>query len=371
MRGSIAPGGISLSTSPLNSSRVSLLTTTGPGSRRTFVLYRSISQSDEGLPIVDKKITAGETLHTGDAGHQGSSVYGWTDGYLRAHDVIETENDHERMILPVMPLKRVKVPTDTVQLNIFEPRYRLMFRLVRRSKSRMFGVCLKTNTMDMANVGAVCELTHYIPVPEKKTLFISARVIGRFKMNDVVHWKPFVAAQVNRLYDRDDAYSVREVEENIWNDMMLVRNVVSSLTDTGLSEDAFSLEVRRYSLDPVTRGSVKTLAGSHPGMIDASRRAGLMGSFVQHDSTFQGDINNAGGAVEFICSEAKASQEKRSPAWRREQFSFALARTLDFDEKELQNMLCMETTEERLTYCHEKLQQTMKYVIARKSLKDL
>ena len=133
-----------------------------------------------------------------------------------------------------------------------------------------------------------------------------------------------------------------------------------SLTETGLSDDAFSLEVRRYSLDEATRDSVKSPAGSHPEMIEASKRAGLMGSY---DESLEYD-------VEFICSEATASQEEREE-WRREHFSFALARTLEFDQRELQDLMFMDSTEKRLLHCHEKLQEAMKYVIARKSLKDL
>ncbi len=289
-----------------------------------------------------------------------SSPFVWTDEYLSAH--LQAMGEEDGMVIPVMPLKRVKIPSDTVQLNIFEPRYRLMFRLVKRAKSRVFGVCLKTNKMGMATVGALCEMTHCIPVPEKKALFVSARVIGRFKIDQVVHWKPFVAVRVRRQYDLDGPCDAQETEENVWNDMVLVRNMVDSLTETRLSDDAFSLEVRRYCLDKATRDSVKSPAGSHPDMIDASKRAGLMGSY---DETSEYDE-----CVEFICSEAKASQEEQEQ-WRREHFSFALARTLEFSEAELQDLLFIESTDTRLKHCHEKLQEAMKYVIARKSLKDL
>ena len=45
--------------------------------------------------------------------------------------------------IPGIPLKKLKVPTDTVQLNIFESRYRTMFRLIKKSRSRVFGVTLR------------------------------------------------------------------------------------------------------------------------------------------------------------------------------------------------------------------------------------
>lgn len=324
-------------------------------------LTRSINR--DALYIQPEKVGVpiGENTRSPDTpGIQRGSVFVWTDEYLDAH--LHAMDEGDGMVVPVMPLKRVKIPSDTVQLNIFEPRYRLMFRLVKRAKSRVFGVSLKTNKMGMATVGALCEMTHCIPVPEKKTLFISARVIGRFKINQVVHWKPFVAMRVRRQYDIDGPCDAQETEENIWNDMMLVRNMVDSLTETGLSDDAFSLEVRRYSLDRATRDSVKTPAGSHPDMIDASKRAGLMGSY---DEGLEYDER-----VEFICSEATASKEEQEQR-RREHFSFALARTLEFHETELQDLLFMERTETRLKHCHGRLREAMKYVIARKSLKDL
>lgn len=44
--------------------------------------------------------------------------------------------------LPVMPLSKAKLPTDLVSLQLFEPRYRLMFRLLNQKKGRdrLFGV---------------------------------------------------------------------------------------------------------------------------------------------------------------------------------------------------------------------------------------
>ncbi len=41
-------------------------------------------------------------------------------------------------------------------------------------------------------VGALCELTHFVTVPEQRRLFINARVVGRFETQQVVSDKPFV-----------------------------------------------------------------------------------------------------------------------------------------------------------------------------------
>lgn len=74
---------------------------------------------------------------------------------------------HEHL-LPVMPLRKVKLPLETVSLQLFEPRYRLLFKLVKQSKSRLFGLVLADQQLGMMeSIGCLCELTHYIPVPRR------------------------------------------------------------------------------------------------------------------------------------------------------------------------------------------------------------
>ena len=47
-------------------------------------------------------------------------------------------------------------------------------------------------------VGALCELTHFVTVPERRRLFINARVIGRFQAQQVINDKPFLAGALPR-----------------------------------------------------------------------------------------------------------------------------------------------------------------------------
>lgn len=42
----------------------------------------------------------------------------------------------DELMLPIMPLPKVKLPTDLITLNLFEPRYRTMFKLVAQQKCR-------------------------------------------------------------------------------------------------------------------------------------------------------------------------------------------------------------------------------------------
>ena len=74
----------------------------------------------------------------------------------------------EEQLLPVMPLGKVKLPQETISLQLFEPRYRLLFKLVKQSKSRQFGLVLADQQVGMMeSIGCLCELTHYIPVPRR------------------------------------------------------------------------------------------------------------------------------------------------------------------------------------------------------------
>ncbi len=70
--------------------------------------------------------------------------------------------------MPIMPLRKVKLPQETISLQLFEPRYRLLFKLVKQASSRRFGLVVADQQQGtMESIGSLCELTHYIPVPER------------------------------------------------------------------------------------------------------------------------------------------------------------------------------------------------------------
>lgn len=58
-----------------------------------------------------------------------------------------------------------------------------------------------TPTQPPTLVGALCELTHFVTVPERRRLFINARVIGRFETQEVVGDKPFVTGEGCRAHE--------------------------------------------------------------------------------------------------------------------------------------------------------------------------
>ena len=72
------------------------------------------------------------------------------------------------MLLPIMPLSKVKLPGEDISLQLFESRYRLMFKLVHQARRRRFGVVLgDTGSATMETVGCICELRAFVPVPER------------------------------------------------------------------------------------------------------------------------------------------------------------------------------------------------------------
>jgi Lon protease-like protein len=289
----------------------------------------------------------------------------WTSQYeAQEIDAMSTSS----VVLPVMPLKKVKVVTDTVQLQIFEPRFRLMFRLIKKSKSRIFGVALRTKD-GLCNVGVLCELTHFVPVPSRKSIFVSSRAIGRFKIDRVHHSKPFLAVEGSGFRDYE---SEGALEADVWARMASVKDLVNSVATTSLDDDAFSLEVRRWSKDEKVRNTVRGSISSHPGMLDECRRLGLMGearpspvASVSKDALF-----SENEAVEFICSESRESDEERM-IMRAEKFSFALARSMEMGDDKLQAMLHLLDTDERLKMAQGSIEDSYRYLVARKSLKDL
>lgn len=221
----------------------------------------------------------------------------------------------------------------------------------------------------MENVGAMCEMTHFTPVPERRRIFISARVVGRFEVDHVISDKPFVAA-LCREYSDQAATDIAEqaqtaaLEARIWQAMVEVRDLSSKLFTTGggaAGDDAFPLETRRWCPDPAVRAGVAVAAGSDPALLDACEAAGLMGEAPP-------DGVEREGASERICSDALRIF---SDAERRERLSFALCKALDVNEAGRLEALRCKDTAARLRMMEELVLEGRGYLAARATLKDM
>lgn len=265
-----------------------------------------------------------------------------------------------------MTLSKAKLPTESVPLQIFEPRYRLMFKLVNQSACRRFGVVLADKGSGlMESVGALCELTHFVTVPERRRLFINARVIGRFETQEVVGDKPFVTVLAKPYRDeapQDLAAQLQlgALEMRVWQTMQEVRQLASKLfaNSNKLGNEIFSLEVRRWSPDAEARASVAVAAGADPTLMQMVQMAGLLGE----------EATMAERTTEYLCSDALRQVDD---AERRERFSFALARSLDFEPQRLQELLNSRDTGERLRAAEELILEGRSYLAARSTLRDM
>ena len=87
-------------------------------------------------------------------------------------------------------------------------------------------------------------------------------------------------------------------------------------------------------------------------------KAGLLGT------------QDAAGLTEYFTSSGQSVDEP-TEAQRHERFSFAVARTLDTTEEQLQELLAMTSTAKRLTTMYDALADGRGYLAARSTLKDM
>ncbi|DBB05744.1 TPA: hypothetical protein ACH3X1_012343 [Trebouxia sp. C0004] len=137
--------------------------------------------------------------------------------------------------LPIMPLSKVKLPQETISLQLFEPRYRLLFKLVKQASSRRFGLVMADQQQGtMESTGSLCELTHYIPVPERRRILVVARVIGRFETRRIISDKPFITAMVQDIADEppqtfQQAADISAAAMRLWQCMQQVKELAGKL----------------------------------------------------------------------------------------------------------------------------------------------
>ena len=87
-------------------------------------------------------------------------------------------------------------------------------------------------------------------------------------------------------------------------------------------------------------------------------KAGLLGAY------------DTASLTEYVPSSGQSVDEP-TEAQRHERFSFAVARTLDTTEEQLQELLAMTSTAKRLTSMYDALADGRGYLAARSTLKDM
>ncbi|KAL0022923.1 hypothetical protein WJX77_008050 [Trebouxia sp. C0004] len=269
--------------------------------------------------------------------------------------------------LPIMPLSKVKLPQETISLQLFEPRYRLLFKLVKQASSRRFGLVMADQQQGtMESTGSLCELTHYIPVPERRRILVVARVIGRFETRRIISDKPFITAMVQDIADEppqtfQQAADISAAAMRLWQCMQQVKELAGKLySHVGpIGDQVYSTEVRRWCPDrQCFAASQDQLPTGQADMFEVLNKVGLLGaSETAHDRL-----------TEYFTGQ---SVDEPTEAQRHERFSFAVARTLDMPDEQLQELLVMTSTAQRLAAMYDALIDGRGYLAARSTLKDM
>ncbi len=122
--------------------------------------------------------------------------------------------------LPLFPLNTVLFPGESLPLQIFEERYKLMLRECMEADSR-FGVSLIMEGSEVGGpalpyvVGTVAEMAQVSRI-EGDRFFVAAVGRQRFRVSEITQWTPFVAADVELLDEgADEAVPDALVEETV------------------------------------------------------------------------------------------------------------------------------------------------------------
>ena len=122
--------------------------------------------------------------------------------------------------LPLFPLKLVAFPGETLNLHIFEPRYRQLIRECHHNKTT-FGIPPHIEGKVMT-VGTELRLTELVKTYEDGKMDIRCHGIGRFKMTQMYKEAPgklYAGADIERL----------PAEEN--GDLVLAQRIIEQLKD--------------------------------------------------------------------------------------------------------------------------------------------
>eukprot|EP00898_Chlorokybus_atmophyticus_P009116 jgi/Chlat1/9205/Chrsp97S08407 len=256
-------------------------------------------------------------------------------------------------MLAIMPLSRPKFPAERVSLQLFESRYRAMFKVVHSSRQQLFGIAYadQVNAM-IETVGTVCRLRSFVPDPENKRILIDSVAVGRYRLRRIVSDKPFITAIVEDYCDTEPQ-SISEhaehamAEARVWSCMQDVQQLAEKLYGhLGPLSDVISNEVRRWSFTDSTARSLPK-----PTACDANSDAE---ENIWHQWSRPIDDDAAISEVE-----------------RRQRFSFAIARALDLPVAEQQAMLELQDTIARLRAAEAALLDGRSYLAARSTLKDM
>ena len=165
----------------------------------------------------------------------------------------------------------LKCPLDTVALNLVEPRWVVAFDMLANAPRRpgdppfCFGITHPSLTPaktppgedpvppKIGDVGLVCQLDDVYHDNKEERLYITSKVVGRFKIERVVGDQPFYVAETSEVVDLpvpdDDeagAGALLEAEMRVWN-LLTELDALSEKTGEGGGVRQIDYDMRRTS----------------------------------------------------------------------------------------------------------------------------
>ena len=229
-----------------------------------------------------------------------------------------------------------KSPLDTVALNLVQPRWVVAFDVLANAPRRpgdppfCFGVTHPALTAPAekvpegedpippkrGDVGMVCQIEDIYHDNREERLYVTSKVVGRYRIDRVVSEHPFYVAETSQVVDStpgdpEGERALHEAETRVWN---LLKELDSLAVKTGEKNSRIDYDMRRTSPDPKERPPWDT----DPPKEDE----------------------------------------------RAEMFSWAVVRRLGFDERAHLDAARTEFTTARLAQCEEPLREGIAYLAA-------
>ena len=169
----------------------------------------------------------------------------------------------------------LKCPLDTVALNLVQPRWVVAFDVLANAPRRpgdppfCFGVTHPALTAPaekvpegedpippkQGDVGMVCQIEDIYHDNREERLYVTSKVVGRYKIDRVVSEHPFYVAETSQVVDEvptDDEglRALREAETRVWN---LLKELDALAVKTDEKNSRIDYDMRRTSPDPKER----------------------------------------------------------------------------------------------------------------------
>ncbi|XBH76513.1 hypothetical protein VPH35_103138 [Triticum aestivum] len=121
----------------------------------------------------------------------------------RVDEVVQSHHDHQSTEIPILLHPSVVFPSQTLQLQTVEFRYRIMMQTLLLQEGHSFGIIYSSRKDNrMADVGCMVRIVQCDKLVNDR-FFLTCVGGDRFRVLEVVRTKPYVIARVQVLKDRD------------------------------------------------------------------------------------------------------------------------------------------------------------------------